>query len=167
LLSGPSGYGYTYPNSWTNSTQLAQFIAKSDDYNKRAGFRIITVWNTITGGINADVGLSYATNAPSLLGLTAQNTGGGLTIYGGKLPSEALTCNYCTDENAMKSFIATGASGWNRTSPRFLVIQAQPWQGVTPTSFLNVKNSLNSDYVVVRPDHLFQLVRQANGLPAN
>jgi len=28
-------------------------------------------------------------------------------------------------------------------------------------------NSLNSDYVVVRPDHLFQLLREANGLPVD
>ncbi|WP_156970859.1 GxGYxYP domain-containing protein [Andreprevotia chitinilytica] len=167
LLSGPSGYGYTYPNNWPSETQLDQFVAKTDDYLKRAGFRVITVWNTIIGGINANVGQSYATNAPSLLGLTSQNTGGGLTIFGGKLPSEALTCNYCATEDYIKSFIASGASGWNRTSPLFLVIQAQPWQGVTPSSFLDVKNSLSSDYVVVRPDHLFQLVRQANGLPAN
>jgi hypothetical protein len=28
-------------------------------------------------------------------------------------------------------------------------------------------NSLNSNYVVVRPDHLFQLLREANGLPVD
>ena len=66
----------------------------------------------------------------------------------------------------MKDFIASAATGWNGTSPRFILIQAQPWQGVTPTSFLNVKNSLDaSTYVVVRPDNWFQLLRQANGLP--
>ena len=36
---------------------------------------------------------------------------------------------------------------------------------MTPTSFLNVKNSLNANYVVVRPDTLFQLLREAKGLP--
>jgi hypothetical protein len=30
-----------------------------------------------------------------------------------------------------------------------------------------VANSLNSNYVVVRPDHLFQLLREANGLPVD
>lgn len=38
------------------------------------------------------------------------------------------------------------------------------WGGVTPTSFKNVKNSLGSDYSVVRPDHLFMLMREANKL---
>ncbi|SFD49441.1 GxGYxY sequence motif-containing protein [Chitinophaga sp. CF118] len=167
LISGPSGYGYTYPNSWPNQNLLNQFVVKTEDYNQRAGFRVVTVWNTITGGINQNVGQAFATNAPSLLGLTAQNTGGGLTIYNNSLPGMALSCNYCTQEQPMKDHIAAAASGWNRTSPRFIIIQAQPWQNVTPTSFKNVANSLNADYVVVRPDHIFQLIREANALPVN
>ncbi len=165
LISGPSGYGYAYPNSFPNSTALNQFVTKTEEYNKRAGFRVITVWNTIVGGINQNVGQSFATYAPSTLGLTAQNTGGGLTIYNNSLPGMALSCNYCTNEQAMKDHIASAASGWNGASPRFIVIQSQPWQDVTPTSFKNVAASLNADYVVVRPDHIFQLIREANGLP--
>lgn len=164
LISGPSGYGYIYPNSWPNQSLLDQFVAKTETYNRRAGFRVVTVWNTITGGINQNVGQSFAANAPSLLGLTAQNTGGGLTIYSSSLPGMALGCNYCTGEQAMKDHIATAASGWNGASPRFIIIQAQPWTNVTPTSFKNVATSLNTNYVVVRPDHLFQLIREANGL---
>jgi GxGYxYP putative glycoside hydrolase C-terminal domain/GxGYxYP third domain/GxGYxYP_N second domain len=165
LLAGPSGYGYTYPNNWTNPAALDQFVATTEDYSKRAGFRIVTVWNTINGGINTNVGNSFATNAPSLLGLTSQNTNAGLKIYQGELPALALACNYCWDEQSMKNAISSASKGWNKRSPRFILIQAQPWQGVTPTSFLNVKNSLNANYVVVRPDTLFQLLREANGLP--
>lgn len=164
LISGPSGYGYTYPNSWPNQNLLNQFVAKTDDYNRRAGFRVITVWNTITGGINQNVGQTFASIAPSLLGLTAQNTGGGLTIYNNSLPGMALSCNYCTSEQAMKDHIANAAAGWNGTSPRFIIIQAQPWTDLKPTNFRNVANSLSSDYMVVRPDLMFQLIREANGL---
>jgi MYXO-CTERM domain-containing protein len=167
LLSGPSGYGYTYPNSWPDPTQLDSFLTKTEQYNELAGFRIITVWNTITGGIDPNVGAAYAKDATSLLGVTAQNTGGGLTIYDNSLPGMALTCNYCTGEQAMKDFIAMGAQGWDGTSPRFLIIQAQPWQGVNPTSYANVAATLGTDYVVVRPDHIFELIREANGLPTN
>jgi hypothetical protein len=163
LISGPSGYGYTYPNSW-DQAKLNQFVAKTEDYNKRAGFRVVTIWNTITGGINQNVGQTFATYAPSLLGMTAQNTNGGLTIYNNSLPGMALNCNYCTTEQTIKDNIASAAAGWNGTSPRFIIIQAQPWQGVTPTSFKNAANALNSNYVVVRPDHIFQLIREANGL---
>ena len=52
LISGPSGYGYTYPNLWSDAAQLDQFIAKTEAYNQRAGFRVITAWNTIVGGID-------------------------------------------------------------------------------------------------------------------
>jgi len=167
LISGPSGYGYTYPNTWHDEKLLRQFVAKTEVYNARAGLRVITVWNTIVGGINPAVGKTYAHGAKSLLGLTAQNTGGGLTMYNNSLPSMALTCNYCTNEKAMKDHIARASAGWDRNSPRFLIIQAQPWKGVSPTSFKNVANSLNEDYTVVRPDHLFQLIREQNGLSIN
>jgi hypothetical protein len=164
LISGPSGYGYAYPNSWPNQSLLNQFVAKTEDYNRRAGFRVITIWNTITGGINQNVGQAFASYAPTLLGLTAQNTGGGLTIYNNSLPGMALSCNYCTGEQAMKDHIASASAGWNGSSPRFIIIQAQPWTDVKPTNFKNVANSLNANYVVVRPDHIFQLMREANGL---
>ena len=167
LLSGPSGYGYTYPNLWTVPAQLDAFTARTERYIEQAGFRIITVWNTITGGINPNVGDSYATNATSLLGVTAQNTGGPLSLYDGALPGLPLSCNYCTGESAMEQFIATASQGWDGNEPRFVMIQAQPWQGVNSTSFLNVANSLDANHVVVRPDHLFELLREANGLPIN
>jgi hypothetical protein len=165
LISGPSGYGYAYPNNFPNQTLLNQFVTRSEDYNKRAGFRVVTIWNTITGGINQNVGESFADYAPSLLGLTAQNTGGPLTIYKQSLPGMPLSCNYCTGEQAMKDAIAAASSGWNGSSPRFIIIQAQPWTDVKPTNFRNVMNSLDANHIVVRPDHIFQLMREANGLP--
>ncbi len=167
LISGPSGYGYAYPNNFPNQNTLDQFVAKTEEYNKKAGVRVITIWNTITGGINQNVGESFAANAPSLLGLTAQNTGGPLTIYKQSLPGMPLSCNYCTGEQAMKDAIASASAGWNGTGPRFIIIQAQPWTDVKPSNFKNVMNSLDSNHIVVRPDHLFQLMRQANGLPAD
>ena len=167
LVSGPSGLGYTYPNYWTSQSILSKYISATEAYNKAAGLRVVTVWNTITGGINQNVGQNYANNAPTLLGMTAQNTGGPLSVYNVSLPGMPLSCNYCSGEQAMKDHIASASSGWNKTSPRFVIIQAAPWGGVTPTSFKNVKNSLGSDYSVVRPDHLFMLMREANKLTVN
>ena len=167
LISGPSGYGYIYPNNYPNATALNNFISKTEDYNLRSGLRVTTIWNTIVGGINQNVGESFATFAPTLLGVTGQNTGGPLSIYKGTLPGKPLSCNYCTNEQAMKDHIASASNGWNRAEPRFVVIQAQPWTDVKPSNFKNVANSLNSDYVVVRPDHLFQLLREHKGLEVN
>jgi len=167
LISGPSGYGYTYPNIWPDQNQLNQFVTTTDDYTRRAGLRVVTVWNTITGGISQNTGQTYADYAPSLLGLTAQNTGGGLTIYNNKMPGQAFDCNYCRTADDMKSAIAAAAANWDHNSPKFILIQAQPWNDVKPTDFLNVANSLSSDYSVVRPDHLFELLREHNGLPVD
>ncbi len=166
LISGPSGYGYTYPNNW-NPAALANFVKKTEEYNVKAGIRVITVWNTITGGINGSVGNIYANNAPTLLGVTAQNTGGALVIYNQLLPGKPLSCNYCNGEQAMIDHIASAASGWSGRTPRFIIIQAAPWNNITPTSFKNVANTLDTNYVVVRPDHIFQLIREANGLTVN
>jgi MYXO-CTERM domain-containing protein len=165
LISGPSGWGYSYPNMYPNQESLDAFVARSDDYARRAGLRVVTIWNTITGGIDMDVGQSFAQKAPSVLGLTGQNTGGGLTVYSDKLPGFALSCNYCTGEQAMKDHIAKAGENWNGNEPRFILIQSQPWQNVTPSSFRNVKDSLDDTHVVVRPDHWFQLMRQAQKLP--
>jgi hypothetical protein len=165
LISGPSGWGYGYPNFWKSPETLAQYITKSDEYALRAGLRVVTVWNTITGGIDADVGSAYAQNGPNMLGVSAQNTGGGLTVYDNKLPGFALSCNYCDKPQSVADWVNSSAQGWDGNEARFVVIQAQPWQGITPTTFANVRDSLNGNFVVVRPDTWFQLLRQANHLP--
>ena len=167
LISGPSGYGYAYPNDFPSQSVLNQYVSKTEDYIKRAGFRVLTVWNTITGDINQNVGESYAQYAPSLLGITSQNTSGTFKIYKNSLPAAPLNCNYCTGEQPMKDAIAAASAGWDGAEPRFVLIQAQPWQNVTPTSFKNVMNSLDTNHIVIRPDQLFQLIRQVNGLPVN
>lgn len=165
FLSGPSGYGYTYPNFWQNGNALDHFIARSDDYCKRAGFRIITIWNKIDGGIAPKVGDAYAKNASSLLGLTAMNAGGGLTIYDNKLPGFALTATYCGVMEQLTKEIRGGAAGWDGKSPRFLIIQAEPWHGLMPTDFVDLAKGLSPDFVIVRPDTIFKMMRSRHQLP--
>jgi hypothetical protein len=90
-----------------------------------------------------------------------------------RLPGKPLTCNYCTGEQAMKDHINAGSSGWTGTGPRFLIIQGNPWNSeVNPTGFKNVMNYFNSGsfagkYVFVRPDHIFQLIREHNNMDIN
>ncbi|MDR0541429.1 MAG: T9SS type A sorting domain-containing protein [Dysgonamonadaceae bacterium] len=183
LISGPSGYGYTYPNNWVTQSltdALVDFVAKTEEYNVAAGLRVITIWNTITGGIDGTVGSRFASYAPTLLGLTAQNTGGPQSIYGSnrdpnvnRLPGKPLSCNYCTGEQAMKDHIISASNGWNGNEPRFLIIQGNPWNSeINPTGFKNIKNFFNSGeyadkYIFVRPDHIFQLIREHNNLTVN
>jgi hypothetical protein len=186
LISGPSGYGYTYPNYWLRSSSqvdaaaLDDFVAKTEEYNVAAGLRVITVWNTITNGIAGEAGSAFANHSPTLLGLTAQNTGGATTIYGStrdplvnRLPGRPLSCNYCGSEQGMIDHIDRYSEGWNGSSPRFLIIQGNPWNSeINPTGFKNIQTRYSSGeyagkYVFVRPDHIFQLIREANGLTVN
>ncbi len=167
LISGPSGLGYIYPNFYPDDDRLSDYVKRTEAYNNATGIRVTTVWNTITGGIDDNVGQVYARYAPSLLGLTGQNTGGPLSIYSNSLPGKPLTCNYCWDEGNMGSHIANASEGWEGDEPLFLIIQSQPWRGATPAVFRNVADNLNDDYRVVRPDHLFQLLREQNGLPTS
>ena len=167
FISGPSGYGYTYPNDWKDSAALNQFVAKSDDYCKRAGLQIITVWNTINGGIDPKVGDAYAKHAPSLLGLTGQNAGGGLKIYDGTLPTFDLTATYCGVMDHLVREVKGGSKGWDGKSPRFLIIQAEPWHGLMPTDFVTFVKTLDSNYKIVRPDTIFKMMRSVNHLPTD
>ncbi len=167
FISGPSGVGYTYPNYWPSQTGLDNFAKMTEDYCKRAGLRVITIWNTITGGINTNVGESFANNSPSLLGLTAMNgPGGQIDIYNSKLPSQRLNATYCYDQASLQMEVNNAIANWNGTSPRFVAIQCEPWD-VTPTMIKNVASTLNSNVQVVRTDNYFQLIRESKGLTIN
>ena len=75
LISGPSGLGYAYPEfSRMTQTQLDQYVTQTEDYTRRAGLKVIKIWNTNTGGIKANVGSDYASKCPDLLGLTTRRT---------------------------------------------------------------------------------------------
>ena len=165
LISGPSGLGYIYPNFFPNDDRLAEYVARTEAYNKATGIRVTTIWNTITGGIDENVGEVYAREAPSLLGLTGQNTGGPLSIYNNSLPGKPLSCNYCWDVGNMSGHIAGASEGWGGDEPRFVIIQSQPWRGANPSVFKEVADGLDDRYIVVRPDHLFMLLREHEGLP--
>lgn len=164
LISGPSGIGYTYPNYWNNQNDLNNFVSMTNDYCSRAGLRVITIWNTILGGINTNVGESFADYAPSLLGLTAMNAGGQIDIYNNTLPAQRLNATYCYNQASLQMEVNNAIAGWDGSAPRFVSIQSQPWD-VTPTMIKNVANTLNSDVVVVRTDNYFQLMREYKGLP--
>ncbi|MRN54695.1 GxGYxYP domain-containing protein [Paenibacillus monticola] len=168
LIGGPTGVGYTYPNFWENQAYLDNYVALSNDYSNRSGLKVITVWNTIVGGINTNVGNSFATNAPSLLGLTGMKSGGQITQYNNILPAQALNATYCYSEATVISEISGAVAGWNGTAPKFVSIQANPWD-VSYQMLVNAVNHFNSntDIVFVTPDNYFQLMRENNNLPVD
>ncbi|HEY2509368.1 MAG TPA: hypothetical protein VGI39_00805, partial [Polyangiaceae bacterium] len=170
LVSGPSGLGYTYPQNWPTSL-FAQFTSRSADYLTRAGLGVITVWNNgILLSNSASQASDYAANMPHLLGVTDQLGGGGLSVLNGALPLLVFASGYAGQESDLESAIDGQLSSWKKTGPLFVAVQGDMNQSVIqPTTFLAVKNhyASNADVVFVRGDHLFQLIRQANGLSTN
>ena len=45
--------------------------------------------------------------------------------------------------------------------------QAEPWHGLMPTDFVTFVKGLNSNYRIVRPDTLFQMMRSVHQLPTD
>ncbi|MCD9021538.1 GxGYxYP domain-containing protein [Cohnella silvisoli] len=168
LIGGPTGVGYTYPNYWANQGYLDNYITLSNDYSNRSGLKVITVWNTILGGINVNVGNSFAQNAPSLLGLTGMQAGGQVTQYNNVLPAQALNATYCSTYSSVISEINGAIAGWSGTAPRFVSIQAVPWD-LTYQNMIDAVNnySANSNIVFVTPDNYFQLMREYYNLPTD
>jgi len=159
LVSGPSGAGYAHIELW-NAANLAAFALVSDSYLQQSGIRVITIWDQVTTG----VARAFATNCPSLFGLTDQS-GGNYTSVNLGLRTIGLTPSYSSTVADMLSGITNAAAGWNGSAPMFLAAQAVAWN-LTPSDLVTIANSLNSsEYVLVRPDHLFMLCNQVYGTP--
>ncbi|WP_054023861.1 GxGYxYP domain-containing protein [Bacillus sp. FJAT-28004] len=166
LISGPTGLGYTYPNFWHDQKGLDRFFSRTDDYMKRGGLRVLTVWNTVKGVTNPNVGNSIAEKAPSLLGFTSQGGTGTIETYQNSMPGQELDVVYGSSEGDLIFPIQKAIEKWDRKSPLFVSIQANPWE-VRYQNFVNAYNMFkeNKDIVFVRPDTYFQLIRESKNLP--
>jgi hypothetical protein len=158
LISGPSGAGYARIEYW-NAANLTAFASAADGYLQRSGLRVITVWDRVNSGIAQ----AYATNCPSLLGLTDQN--GTYNAVNLGLRTIAETPTYASTIPQMTNAIASAAAGWNGTAPVFIVAQAVAWN-LVPSDLRNIANTFDTNkFVFVRPDHLFMLANQIYGTP--
>jgi len=159
LISGPSGAGYAHIENW-NAANMAAMARVSDTYLRRAGLRIITIWDQVTPAV-ANI---YATNCPSLLGLTDQSGGTYTTVTKGQR-TVGLTVAYSSDTNAIYSGITNAAQAWNGTAPMFIAAQAVVWS-ISPDQLRALASQLDTNkYVLVRPDHFFLLYNQVYGYP--
>jgi len=159
LISGPSGAGYARVEHWS-SANLAAFTSLADGYLQRSGLRVITVWDLVNSGIAQ----AYATNCPSLLGLTDQN--GTYSAVNLGLRTIAETPTYASTVAQVTNAITSAAAGWNGTAPVFIAAQADAWS-LVPSDLLNIANTFSTnEYVFVRPDHLFLLANEVYGNPA-
>jgi hypothetical protein len=156
LVSGPSGAGYARLDFWSSS-DLDAFTKATNPYLERSGLRIITVWLRV----NNRIGDSFAAHCPALLGLISHE-GGARTKVFRELPMIGLVgdANYAGSVEQLRSGIERAAEGWNGIEPKFLAVQANAWR-VKPSGMLQLVASLDTNrFVVVRPDHLFQIFNE-------
>ncbi|HEY1791040.1 MAG TPA: hypothetical protein VGJ73_23025, partial [Verrucomicrobiae bacterium] len=122
--------------------------------------RVATVWLTVS----STTGNTYATNCPPLVGADDYQDGYYMKSYNGMpfagFPANA---NYTSTVSNLLAAITNTASTWNGTSPMFISVEADAWN-VTPANCQTFANSLNSNFVMVRPDHLFLLYRESAGI---
>jgi hypothetical protein len=153
LISGPSGAGYAHINDW-NPASLAAFATVSAPYLQRAGLRVITIWDKVTG----PVAQSFATNCPNLLGLTDQSGKYNKVNLG--LRTIGLTPTYTSTVSEMIAGITNAAARWHGDAPLFIAAQSDVWH-LGPAGLLKVARALDTNkYILVRPDQLFLLSNQ-------
>jgi hypothetical protein len=160
LVAGPSGAGYTRLNYWSPAN-IAAYTAASNPYLQRSGITGITVWLTIS----KFMANSFAGNCPTLLGLFDQDDGIYTTNYE-TIPTIGLPGddNYTSTAALLITGITNAATNWNGSSPMFIAVQGSGWD-IGPIDCKTIASSLDTNkYMLVRPDHLFQLYRQASGL---
>src|ERR1019366_3006475 len=137
---------------------LTAFASLSDAYLQRSGLRIITIWDNMSSG----VAQAFATNCPTLLGLTGQNSYNGVDKG---LRTIAWTPTYASTLAQMISGSTNASSSWNGTAPLFIAAQAAVWS-LGPADMLTTANTCDTNkFKFVRPDHLFLRANRVFGPP--
>ncbi|HEV2696152.1 MAG TPA: LamG-like jellyroll fold domain-containing protein [Verrucomicrobiae bacterium] len=159
LISGPSGAGYAHIESW-GAANLAAFARVSDSYLQRSGLHVITMWDSVSSG----VARAFASNCPTLFGLTDQS-GGNYTTTNLGLRTLGLAAPYDSLTNDIITQLKNASAGWTGTAPLFLGAQAVVWS-LGPGDLRNISTYFDTNkFVFVRPDHLFMLYNQQFGNP--
>lgn len=165
LIAGPSGAGYIYPNPWPDDT-FDLFAKQTGEYMEKTGLDIIYMLNRIDG---RDVPLakskaqSYKEHV-ALRGIFlhwANYTE--TTVLEDEIPQTIMLS--ASSVNQAKEEIEKATKDWDGQSPMFIAMGMLSWS-MNPTSIEQVANSLGEEFVVVRGDQYFDLVRQAFDLPA-
>ncbi len=160
LVAGPSGLAYTYPNHWPSDDAITVFAQYTSCYLSQAGMNAITIWDDSGERFTGNVGSIYAQNIPNLLGVVHHT--GPVAIEDG-LVQAGLSPFYAASETELVDAISASAADWDSSAPKFIAAQGRLWD-LSPTHLYNVMTTLqaqNSNYVFVRPDHFFELVREA------
>lgn len=166
LIAGPSGAGYFYPTPWPDES-FSDFMKQSGKYMKRSGMDLVYALNLANHKsmpLSETEAQSYIDDLGARGVFLNWEDRNEITIVNGKLP--LATGRLVGSVNDAKAAIAKGAEGWDGTSPQFISIGILAWN-MNPEAIEEVAQSLGPEYEIVRGDHFFNLIRDANGLKQN
>jgi hypothetical protein len=167
LMAGPSGAGYAYPASWPDST-FRTFTRQTGAYMRHAGITTLDILNA-PDGIRQPLTESQATDyirdvRPKGIMLNynffpecrTDNT----FIRGTPITTGCMVSSSGTAQGEAQFDISQQAARCT-ARPCFISIEFTAWN-VTPADVRAVTKTLGSQYVVVRADQYFDLLRRAN-----
>jgi hypothetical protein len=164
FMSGPSGAGYVYPSDWPAET-LGVFTKLTRQYFDLTGIEAPTVLNRYAGNdvpMDEATARRYVADVRPLGILEAWGDYTWTTSAPGNTP---LSYSWLASTVAQaQQAIAAASQGWDGSAPLFLSIGIDAWN-LAPTDVQTIASSLNDDYVVVRGDQYFSLIRGMNLAP--
>lgn len=162
LVAGVSGVGYIYTTPWPDDT-FRLFTGLTGRYMDRAGFDILWVHNMVNGQ-SVDVSQSDAqayVDDVDPLGMMLLSGPPGVGIFAGTTPHSFGP--WAVSAADAQDWIAEASGDWDGDSPLFLSVHLSAWE-ISPSDVVEIASSLGPDYVVVRADQYFELIREAYGL---
>jgi hypothetical protein len=160
LMAGPSGAGYTYPDSWPES-DFDTYAKLSGRYMRRVGTDLLFSYSTpaVGGGwtkLPPRVIDSFAAHT-DLRGIIVTSEKGDQLDTSGKIPVIG-TFAPVGDVADYKAALLDHVDGWSSDAPHFVAGAINAWSW-TPTDVVNLVESLPAEFEVVLADEFFRLLR--------
>ena len=161
LVAGPSGAGYFYPSFWPQD-HLPTFLAQNKPYFDKLGLDMIYALDDIPALEEASA-TAYADElgvdgiAFAMWAEQSETT----IMADGRLPVSTQIAH--TDRAEVLRRIRSNAEVFDGSKPLFVAVAVAAWDQ-TPSDVAWIMDQLGEEFVAVRGDEYFSLVREANGL---
>lgn len=161
LVAGPSGAGYFFPSFWPQD-HLPTFLEQNKPYFDRLGLSVIYALDDIPAleEASAQAYVDELGIDGIVYNVWAQRSQ--TTIMAGSLPVSTQISH--TDRNEILARIkANAAESFDGTKPLFIAVGVPSWD-LGPTDVAWIMEQLGEEFVAVRADQYFALVREAHGI---
>ncbi|WP_020580268.1 GxGYxYP domain-containing protein [Actinopolymorpha alba] len=166
LVAGPSGAGYFYPSFWPQDN-LATFLAQNKPYFDKLGLDMIYALDDISMLQEASA-QAYADQL-GVAGI-AYNMWFGRSdttfLADGRLPLSTQIAHSDRNE-VLRRIRSNAATDYDGSKPVFIAVAVAAWE-LGPTDVAWIMDQLGEEFVAVRGDQYFALVREARsqGVPS-